>query len=91
MANKGLYYFFNYCYWEHCDRGLLRAFLGVAAEKAGIPKFKARHNELWGEMDRQLEATAAFSDPQNPRQTFMINLLNGTYTLVVKTRVKKVK
>jgi len=76
--NNGFYYIFNFNYWIKCERPIFEAFLGMIAEKTGVPKLTAKQYKMREKLIKQFETTANFKE--SPKgDVVKINLRNGTF------------
>ncbi len=79
--NHDFIYIFNGAYWGLLDTRELKVFLGKAAERLSVSKYKARH---WGFRDslyKQFIALANLPKPEHPNNVVLINLNNGTFEI----------
>ena len=73
-------YLYNGCYWKQIDADDLKTFLGNAAEKIGVDKYRARYFEFRDKLYKQFLASAVI--PILPEtDEVKINLRNGTFVV----------
>jgi putative DNA primase/helicase len=77
--NHSFIYLFNGAYWTLFDDEEIKAFLGKAAEKLGVDKFKARYFQFREQLFKQFIATAYLPKPEQSKEEVLINLKNGTF------------
>lgn len=86
LARKyDFFYLYNGAYWQLLDDQQLTDFLGKAAEKMGVEKFDARHYQFRDELLKQFIVSAHLQRPEIGEGITIINLLNGTLEIGVKT------
>ena len=78
-------YLFNGSYWELTVRGVIKNFLGVAAEKLGVERDRARWYLFKEKLYEQLRSGVTQMVP-TVNDMVSINLQNGTYDI---TRTKR--
>lgn len=76
--NLGFTYIFNGCYWAKVEAETLQKFLGEAAEKISVAKYTARYFEYRAKIEKQFICTAYLPSPEPPKNTVIMNFLNGT-------------
>ncbi|MCF8372402.1 MAG: DUF5906 domain-containing protein [Bacteroidales bacterium] len=74
-------YLYNGAFWKQIDTDDLKEFLGVASEKMGVDKFKARHHKFRDELYKQFMTLAILPSPKESSNV-QINLLNGTFEVL---------
>jgi len=79
--NHDFIYLFNGAYWSLLDQEELRDFLGQAAERMGVDKFKARYFQFRDHLYKQFLTLANLPAPDRPKDLVMINLKNGTFEI----------
>ena len=83
---QGHYYIYNGEYWNVFDADELKSFLGEVAEKMGVPKYDSRFYDFRDRLFKQFETTAHLPEPKIPKDTVLINLLNGTFEITEKNQ-----
>ena len=84
--HQGMTYVYNGAFWSNVERDTLKNFLGEAAEKMGVPKYKAMYFRFKNNLLEQFYASTYLEVPEKSYDTVMINLLNGTYEITSKGR-----
>lgn len=79
--NLDFIYLYNGAYWNLVEKNEFVSFLGKAAEKMGIEKFKARHYVFREQLFKQFIALANLPKPEPKPETVFINLKNGTFEI----------
>lgn len=79
--NNAFIYVYNGAFWSLLSADDLKSFLGNAAEKMGIDKFKARFYNFRDQLYKQFLATANLSKPETNGDAVLINLKNGTFEI----------
>jgi putative DNA primase/helicase len=79
--NNDIIYLYNGMYWEDIDKNIFQHFLGIAAERMGVPKYEARHYQFREDLSRQFDTTAYLPAPGSKNDTVLINLKNGTFEI----------
>jgi putative DNA primase/helicase len=79
--NQDFIYIYNGAYWKHIDKGDFQCFLGKAAEKMGVPKFKAKVFHFNEKLMKQFLHAAHLPTPEPNKDNVLINLLNGTFEI----------
>jgi putative DNA primase/helicase len=85
--NNDFFYLYNGAYWNILESDELKTFLGKAAEKMGVDKYKARHFRFRDELFKQFIAIGNLAKPELDHDTTCINLLNGTFVITRKNTV----
>ena len=84
--NQGRTYIYNGAYWASIEKETLQKFLGDAAERMGVSRYRARYYRFQENLVRQFYASAYLQAPEPSPDKVMINLLNGTYEITPKSR-----
>ncbi|MCK9613286.1 MAG: phage/plasmid primase, P4 family [Bacteroidales bacterium] len=79
--NNDFIYVYNGAFWSLLSSDDLKSFLGNAAEKMGVDKFKARFYNFRDQLYKQFLATANLPKPVTPENAVRINLENGTFEI----------
>jgi putative DNA primase/helicase len=79
--NHEFTYLYNGTYWSLCDSDELTSFLGNAAEKMGVDKFKAKHFNFRDQLYKQFIALSNLPKPEKMNESVQINLRNGTFEI----------
>ncbi|MFI5150920.1 MAG: phage/plasmid primase, P4 family [Bacteroidia bacterium] len=79
--NLDFIYLYNGAYWSLLDREEIIVFLGEAAEKMGVDKFKARHFIFREHLYKQFMTLANLPKPDMQQEKVLINLKNGTFEI----------
>lgn len=74
-------YVYNGAYWSLLDEDNLKAFLGSAALKMGVPEFKAKYHTFIDGLYKQFLTLGIFPTLEPPQDTVRINLENGTFDI----------
>jgi putative DNA primase/helicase len=74
-------YLYNGAFWQIIDERALADFLGKAAEKMGVERYKARHFLFRENLLKQFNATAHLPKPEPDHGKIIINLSNGTFEI----------
>lgn len=77
-------YVYNGEYWRQLSKDELQSFLGNAAERLGLNKFKAFFYSFQDQLGKQFIATAHLPKPQRPKDVVLVNLKNGTFEISPK-------
>lgn len=83
---EGLTYVYNGAFWSSVPKDTLKNFLGDAAEKMGVPKYKAMYFRFRDNLLLQFYASTHLEVPEKSYETVKINLLNGTYEITSTDR-----
>ncbi len=75
-------YLFNSAYWSLSDDNELKTFLGKAAERMGVERFKARYYLFRDNLFKQFLAVANLPTPERPKDAVFVNLQNGTFEII---------
>jgi putative DNA primase/helicase len=86
--NHDFIYLYNGTFWAEIDKETFQKFLGEASEKMGVAKFSARFYQFREQLFKQFLATAYLPTPENNNKKVLINLLNGTFEISQKGKVK---
>jgi putative DNA primase/helicase len=82
-------YIFNGAFWAAISENELETFLGEAAEKMGVYKFKARFYLFRDNLLKQFLTLANLPSPEPARDVVLINLRNGTFEFSLeRTRLR---
>ena len=82
-------YLFNGVYWKLTDEKELVSFLGKAAERMGVDKYKAKHYLFREQLLKQFISSASIPVLMQAGESILINLKNGTYEISsVETRLR---
>jgi putative DNA primase/helicase len=79
--NHEFIYLYNGTFWAEIDKETFQKFLGEAAEQMGIGKYDARYYQFREQLFKQFLSTAYLPNPENGKNTVLINLLNGTFEI----------
>jgi len=79
--NHNFIYLFNGTYWDELDKETFQKFLGMAAEKMGVPTFSARYYRFRKELYEQFLGTAYIEPKPLLANRVLINLKNGTFEI----------
>ncbi|NTU50329.1 MAG: DNA primase, partial [Desulfobulbaceae bacterium] len=71
-------YVFTGTYWLRVDADDMRAFLGAAALKSGVPRFRSDDYKFRDELLKQFHSEAHLTQPNTDADRTLINLQNGT-------------
>ncbi|KUG09390.1 DNA primase family protein [Solirubrum puertoriconensis] len=82
--NSPFVYIYNGAYWKTISEKKLSAFLGMAAERMGVDKRKARFVGFKELLLKQFLDAAYLPAPQPSPDTVRINLSNGTFVISPK-------
>lgn len=82
--NLEFVYLYNGTYWTYIDKEAFQKFLGEAAEKMGVAKFKAKIFHFREKLLKQFLATEYLPTPEPPKEAVYINLKNGTFEVTTK-------
>jgi putative DNA primase/helicase len=74
-------YLYNGAYWSLLDKEELMTFIGDAAEKMSVDKFKARHYQFREQLYKQFLTSANLSALGHQGNMVLVNLQNGTYEI----------
>lgn len=79
--NHDFIYLFNGAFWSLLDLDELKTFLGKAAEKMGVDKYKAKYFQFRDNLYKQFITLANLPKPERPKDVVFINLKNGTFEI----------
>lgn len=79
--NHSFIYVYNGAYWKLLDKDILQKFLGSAAEKMGVDKFKANYVNWSDQLYRQFLYAAHLPKPELKNDLVLINFKNGTFEI----------
>lgn len=71
-------YLYNGAYWSQLEESELQLFLSRAAAKMGVDEFDWKHHRFRDELLKQFHSVAYLPKPEQPDNTVLINLQNGT-------------
>ena len=80
-TNNGSTFVYNGSYWIKIEQEKLRNFLGVVAEKMGVPHFEARFYFFRDQLLKQFLSVLFFDKSVHSKSKVLINLMNGTCEL----------
>lgn len=84
---NGFIYLYNGKYWSEIDKEHFQSFLGNAALKMGVEKFKGKIHTFKDELFKQFMVDAYLSTPKAKKNSVLINLQNGTFEITPTKRV----
>lgn len=79
--NNCFIYLYNAAYWSQLGVEELKGFLGEAAEKMSLDKFKARYYSFRDNLYKQFMSSAFLPKPEISKESVLINLQNGTFEI----------
>lgn len=79
--NHSFIYLYNGAYWKLIDEDILKKFLGSAAERMGVDKFKAKFGQWCEQLYRQFLFAAHLPKPDQRNDVVLINFKNGTFEI----------
>lgn len=79
--NHDFTYLYNGEYWSLLDIDELKSFLGQASELMSLSKFNARYHQFKDQLYNQFLSSANLPKPEQPPNTVLINLKNGTFEI----------
>lgn len=88
-VNNGAVFVYNGAYWKEVSREELKAFLGKAAIKMGIPELEAGYHLFRADLEKQFMSEGYLAKPNRTNDEVLINLSNGT--LVITPHSQKLK
>lgn len=74
-------YLFNGAYWSIINAEEIKSFLGEAAEKMGVDKYRAQYFSFRKQLYEQFLTLANLTQPEKKDKKVLINLLNGTFEI----------
>ena len=74
-------YLYNGCFWKEINSDEFEVFLGLSAEKLGVPKYTAKYFQFRQKLLKQFLATGYLQKPEPQQNTVLINLQNGTFEI----------
>lgn len=77
-------YLYNGSYWSLLESEDLKAFLGKAAEKLGVDRYKAIDYRFREHLHKQFMASANLPSPEQADGKVLVNLQNGTFEITAK-------
>jgi putative DNA primase/helicase len=83
---NGSVYVFTGTHWQAVDAEDMRAFLGEAALRSGVPRFRADDYEFRDKLLKQFHSEAHLPQPTCSRDVTLINLQNGTFEITADTQ-----
>lgn len=85
-------YLYNGCFWKEINTDEFESFLGLSAEKLGVPKYTAKYFQFRQKLLKQFLATGYLQTPETKKNSILINLQNGTFEITPKyTQLKSFK
>src|SRR5690606_12712397 len=78
---NGFIYVYNGSYWNELNKEQFQYFLGDAALKMGVEKFKGKIHSFKDELFKQFMSEAYLPTPLENRNSVLINLQNGTFEI----------
>lgn len=82
--NHDFIYVYNGAYWDNLDKPELESFLGEAAQKFGVTKYKAQFFPFREKLFKQFMSVSYLPTPIQNNNTVLINLKNGTFEITPK-------
>lgn len=79
--NQDFIYLYNGAYWTHVDEDTIKAFLGDAALKMGVPRYDAKFHLFRDGLLKQFLTTNHLPTPDTSKDAVFINLKNGTFQI----------
>lgn len=79
-------YVYTGSHWEAVDPEDMQAFLGEAALRSGVPRFRADDYKFRKELLEQFRSEAHLTQPSFSRDVTLINLQNGTFEITTDTQ-----
>ncbi len=79
--NQGFIYLYNGKYWKVLQIDELKTFLGLAAQKIGVPWGNSKLHSYRDQLVKQFYATAHLPLPEIEDEFVKINLKNGTFEI----------
>jgi len=79
--NHAFIYIYNGAFWKQLDKETLQKFLGNAAEKMGVDKFKASYVNWSDQLFKQFLYAAHLPKPELKNNLVLINFKNGTFEI----------
>lgn len=79
--NHDFIYLYNGTCWNVVSADELKTFLGQAAERMGVDKYKALYFNFRDQLLKQFIALSNLPKPDHPREKVYINLKNGTFEI----------
>ncbi|TNJ37406.1 DNA primase family protein [Prosthecochloris vibrioformis] len=83
---NGSVYVFTGSHWQAVDAEDMKAFLGEAALRSGVPRFRADDYKFRDELLKQFHSEAHLAQPTFSRDVTLINLQNGTFEITADTQ-----
>ena len=83
----GAVYVFNGAYWVMLEGDDMKAFLGKAALKMGVPRFRADDYEFRDKLLKQFHSEAHLPAPDIDVSVTLINLQNGTFEITPEKQI----
>lgn len=85
--NHDFIYLYNGAYWKNLDKQQLESFLGDAAQKFGVTKYKAKYFLFREKLFKQFLSMSYLPTPQQETNKVLINLKNGTFEITPKDTI----
>jgi len=79
--NHAFIYIYNGAYWKQLEKNILQKFLGSAAEKMGVDKFKAKYVTWCDQLFKHFLYAASLPKPELKSDLVLINFKNGTFEI----------
>ena len=83
---NGFIYLYNGCFWNEIDKERFQFFLGHAALKMGVEKFRGKIHTFKEDLFKQFMGEAYLTTPQSKSDSVLINLQNGTFEISSENR-----
>lgn len=78
---NGSVYVYTGAHWQAVDSEDMKAFLGEAALRSGVPRFRADDYKFRKDLLEQFHSEAHLTQPPFSRDVTLINLQNGTFEI----------
>ncbi len=78
---NGAVYVFTSAYWKRVGADDMKSFLGAAALRAGVPRYRADDYEFRDKLLKQFHSEAHLTQPEPDTGRTLINLQNGTFEI----------
>lgn len=79
--NNAFIYIYNGCSWSVMDKESFERFLGMAAERMGVPAFDAKYYFFKEKLFKQFMSDSYLPKPQRNSDLVLVNLQNGTFEI----------
>ncbi|WP_147277012.1 DNA primase family protein [Runella aurantiaca] len=83
---QGSIYVYNGSFWQLSNDEDLKDLLGKVAEKMGIDRYNARFYDFKEKLFKQFISSARLKEVLKPKDSVLINLLNGTFEINAKNQ-----